>query len=170
MDDRNRRIDFYCLRHSFITMLSRSAAHPKIVQAMARHSSFALTYDRYSHLRSDDKAKAVQELPDLSPRDDLQTGAAESTGTNGAISEADYLPLGLPSKGAIPAYSVALGDTKPNGASEVANSSNPASEHHSGRSKPKKGDLAHVVSGSGEGTRTPSTLFSRPKWRCSSVG
>ncbi len=56
-------VDFHALRHTFISHLSRSGTDPKVVQALARHSTFALTYDRYGHAFRADLVRAVQQLP-----------------------------------------------------------------------------------------------------------
>ena len=51
-DDAGRVADFHSLRHTFITNLARGGVHPKVAQALARHSTITLTMDRYSHTRS----------------------------------------------------------------------------------------------------------------------
>ncbi len=56
-------VDFHALRHTFISHLSRCGADPKVVQALARHSTFALTYDRYGHAFRKDLVRAVEQLP-----------------------------------------------------------------------------------------------------------
>lgn len=75
-----RRVDFHALRHTFITNLARGGVHPKVAQALARHSTITLTMDHYTHLETIDYHSALKALPDLtSPIDahkaDLITGA-----------------------------------------------------------------------------------------------
>jgi integrase len=65
-DDYGRVLDFHSLRHTFITMLSRSRAPVKVVQELARHSDPRLTLNVYSHLTVFDKAAALDALPGLS--------------------------------------------------------------------------------------------------------
>jgi integrase len=60
--------DFHSLRHSFISMLARSGVHPKLSQALARHSTIMLTLDRYSHVQLLDEAAALEALPSILPR------------------------------------------------------------------------------------------------------
>ena len=72
-------LDFHALRHTFITNVVASGANVKDAQALARHSSAALTLDRYAHgggLRDADAA-----LSRLSP---LPAGpaAVRATGTD----------------------------------------------------------------------------------------
>ncbi len=55
--------DFHSLRHSFLTELARSGVHPKIAQALARHSTISLTLDRYSHTVLGEQGDAVESLP-----------------------------------------------------------------------------------------------------------
>jgi len=59
--------DFHSLRHSFISMLARSGVHPKLSQALARHSTIMLTLDRYSHVQLLDEAAALEALPRILP-------------------------------------------------------------------------------------------------------
>jgi len=58
------RLDFHELRHTFVTRLSRSGASPKSVQTLARHSTMALTYDRYIHV---DRPELDAAIPSLEP-------------------------------------------------------------------------------------------------------
>ena len=65
-DHHSRVADFHALRHTFITNLARGGVHPKVAQALARHSTFALTMDRYSHTSDGgEPVKALQVLPAL---------------------------------------------------------------------------------------------------------
>jgi hypothetical protein len=54
--------DMHALRHSYITLLSRSGAPLKVVQLLARHSDVRLTIGLYTHAEEADKAAAVQSL------------------------------------------------------------------------------------------------------------
>jgi integrase/recombinase XerD len=59
-DGQGRYLDFHALRHSYITHLIRSGANPKVVQALARHSTITLTLDRYTHLEEGDVRGALE--------------------------------------------------------------------------------------------------------------
>ena len=57
-EDRSGAVfDFHALRHQFLTNLQRAGVHPKIAQALARHSTITLTMDVYSQV-SDSEARA----------------------------------------------------------------------------------------------------------------
>ena len=45
--------DFHSLRNTFISNLVAGGVHPNVSQQLARHSSIALTMDRYSHCSND---------------------------------------------------------------------------------------------------------------------
>ncbi len=83
-DSTGRVIDFHALRHTFISNLAAAGVHPKTAQRLARHSTITLTMDRYTHLRREDLAAAVGELPDLGTPGPEQNVA---TGTAGAVVE-----------------------------------------------------------------------------------
>lgn len=74
------RLDFHCMRHSFITLLANAGCHPKTAMDLARHSDINLTLARYSHSLLEQRAEAVAKLPTW------QTAAAEvqCEGTTGA--------------------------------------------------------------------------------------
>ncbi len=59
--------DFHALRHSFLSLLSLSNVHPKLMQSLGRHSTITLTLDRYSHVRLVDEAAALEALPKILP-------------------------------------------------------------------------------------------------------
>ena len=82
-DDAGRVADFHSLRHSFLTLLAAGGVHPKIAQALARHSTITLTMDRYSHTVLGDQAEALAALPDLSEKPDEQQ-RQKATGTDDA--------------------------------------------------------------------------------------
>jgi len=72
-----RKADFHALRHTFISNLAAGGVHPKIAQTLARHSTFALTMERYSHSDHDKELAG-----DASASESAQTHAegVESTG------------------------------------------------------------------------------------------
>jgi hypothetical protein len=45
-DDADHVADFHALRHTYISNLASAGVHPKIAQALARHSTITLTMDR----------------------------------------------------------------------------------------------------------------------------
>ncbi|MBR2804351.1 MAG: site-specific integrase [Eggerthellaceae bacterium] len=66
---RNHRHEYGCdgvtlheLRHSYITALVRSGAHPRVAQELAGHSSINVAMNIYTHLTLDDKRAAVRAL------------------------------------------------------------------------------------------------------------
>jgi hypothetical protein len=73
--------DFHALRHTFITNLANGGVHPKIAQALARHSTITLTMDRYSHTLVEEQCTAVAALADLS----WQTGTTKAAGTDSTV-------------------------------------------------------------------------------------
>jgi len=58
-------VDFHALRHTFITRLCLAGVNPKVIQALARHSSIKVTLDRYAHLMSADERQGIETPPDL---------------------------------------------------------------------------------------------------------
>ena len=75
-------VDFHALRHTFITNLARSGVHPKTAQDLARHSDINLTLSRYTHTLIEDRARAVANLPDVTPN--TGSGSLRATGTDDA--------------------------------------------------------------------------------------
>ena len=59
------RLDFHALRHTCGAWLARAGVHPKVVQAVMRHSQITLTMDTYGHLFPGDEAEAVAKLGSL---------------------------------------------------------------------------------------------------------
>ncbi len=86
-DDAGRVADFHSLRHTFITNLARGGVHPKIAQALARHSTITLTMDRYSHTVIGEQAEALNALPNLDEQPDQPA-------TNRAVGTYDDSPIG----------------------------------------------------------------------------
>jgi site-specific recombinase XerD len=80
-DDAKLVADFHSLRHTFISNLARGGVHPKVAQALARHSTITLTMDRYSHTLVGEQSAALAALPDLSTATRQE---ARATGTDGA--------------------------------------------------------------------------------------
>ena len=55
--------DFHSLRHTFVSNLAAGGVHPKLAQQLARHSTIALTMDRYTHVGLLDMTAALESLP-----------------------------------------------------------------------------------------------------------
>ena len=83
VDESGRYADFHSLRHSTGSLLAASGAHPKVAQAIMRHSTVELTLGRYSHIFKGQESAAVADLPDLS-QPSSQSQQAKATGTKGA--------------------------------------------------------------------------------------
>ena len=60
--------DFHSLRHTFATMLAGGGVHPKIAQALMRHSTITLTMDIYSHSYQAAESEALSALPDFAAK------------------------------------------------------------------------------------------------------
>ena len=75
-----RKADFHALRHTFISNLAAGGVHPKIAQTLARHSTFALTMERYSHSDHDKELAAMRALPNLPKPAPKSLKAPENTG------------------------------------------------------------------------------------------
>jgi integrase len=65
--------DFHSLRHTYITLLTRTGVGPKEAQSLARHSDIRLTMGRYTHADKKKLAEAVGKLglPGNEARSDL---------------------------------------------------------------------------------------------------
>jgi hypothetical protein len=86
-DDAGRFRDSHSVRHSTGSLHGASRAHPKIVQAILRHSSIELSMNRYTHFFRGQESKAVANLSDLSlPSKEKQKAVA--TGTDNKSNEA----------------------------------------------------------------------------------
>jgi len=97
--------DFHSLRHGFITYLVTANVPPKVAQMLARHSTISLTMDRYTHLRREDLAGALDVLPDLSSP---IRQAALATGTDGKQAD-NFVSPSLSLNGEIGRNPVAFG-------------------------------------------------------------
>ena len=71
--------DFHSLRHTFISNLAAGGIHPKLAQQLARHSSIALTMDRYTHLGLIDMNSALESLPTITAPDSQSMRATGTT-------------------------------------------------------------------------------------------
>lgn len=83
-DDQGRVADLHALRHTFVSRLAQSGAHPKVMQNLARHATPHMTLGVYTHLSRDVERQALNALPQLPPTDHDRERA---TGTIGAASD-----------------------------------------------------------------------------------
>lgn len=60
----NKRITWHCARHSFATNLMRGGIPVEVVQRLMGHQSITMT-QRYTHVVSEDKIKAMNTLPEF---------------------------------------------------------------------------------------------------------
>ncbi len=82
IDDAGRYADFHSLRHTTGSLLAASGVHPKVAQAIMRHSDINLTMSRYTHIFAGQTTDAIAQLPDLDlPSKESQQAIA--TGTDG---------------------------------------------------------------------------------------
>ncbi len=79
--------DLHALRHSYITNLSNAGVSPKVVQAMARHSTIRLTMDRYTHFDAKAVHDAVAALPDLMGKPDQSAAELGASGLQSGLQE-----------------------------------------------------------------------------------
>ncbi len=73
VDAAGRHGDFHALRHSAITRWVKSGMNPKEAQALARHSTITLTFDRYTHISLADTAAAMAKVPGIEGTQDRKT-------------------------------------------------------------------------------------------------
>ena len=78
-------------RHQFISSLAAAGVHPKICQALARHSTITLTMDLYSHVGLFDQTSAIDKLAPL-PTTGRESHRLAATGTDGSPGEAACTP------------------------------------------------------------------------------
>jgi hypothetical protein len=84
--------DSHSLRYSFTSILQQSEVSPKVVQAVAWHSTITLMMDTYSNLRVFDERAAVEKLPELpgiGGKSEPSAAANVKTGTDGFPVERD---------------------------------------------------------------------------------
>jgi len=98
VDEAGRYADFHSLRHTTGSLLAASGAHPKVAQAIMRHSTIDLTMSRYTHIFRGQESEAVESLPDLSlPSREKQS--AVKTGTDSESVFANCLASSLHKQG-----------------------------------------------------------------------
>jgi integrase len=157
-DDEGRFADFHSLRHGFITNLAQGGVSPKVAQALARHSSIVLTYDRYTHLRAgDDQVRALEVLPDLSTTNDAQD-TLRATGSAGEMQ--------VPPPHQIPHHPSRTRAQADAGRRTTANDEPPSIGESKCPTDASLRNAAHedalVEAGSGGGIRTPDTRIMIP--------
>lgn len=86
-DDAGRYRDFHALRHTCGSWLAANGVHPKVAQAIMRHSDINLTMSRYTHIFRGQEAAAVAKLPDLTTPD---RQSQKATGTDGKCVDARF--------------------------------------------------------------------------------
>lgn len=102
-DESGQVVDFHALRHTFCTMLAQANVPPKTAQVLARHSSFAMTFDVYARVGSDEEARALTLLPDLcETAGDPKNEGRSSTGSDAT----SVLATSLANDTAVPCISV----------------------------------------------------------------
>jgi len=141
-----RKADFHALRHTFISNLAAGGVHPKIAQTLARHSTFALTMERYSHSDHDKELAAMRTLPNLPKPAPKASKTSEKPGK----SASSVLAFCLAQNGTSGESSVDSGGLK----SDTAGDS---------QSAPQKGNTA-FSNGGGE-IRTHGTLAGPPVFK-----
>jgi len=65
IDRDGNEICFHSLRNSYISYLANSQTPAKVVQKLARHSDFRMTYDVYARVLPETEQKAISFLPDF---------------------------------------------------------------------------------------------------------
>ncbi len=100
VDDTGRVVDLHALRTSFISWCAANNEHPRVAQALARHSSMKTTMSHYVDLRLMDTRGAVERLPMprlaadgklspiLSPSSDPSLPVAASLRNEGGVGDA----------------------------------------------------------------------------------
>ena len=162
-DEDGRYADFHALRHTFITNLALGGTAPKVTMDLARHSDINMTMSRYSHTVLEDRAKAVQALPDLDANRAAE--ALRATGTDAIGTEMINNPG---NEGNISEY---ISESLTEGVKPVA-SVGSASQSHAGQRDRRKAlknrDLAAVGSAPGTvgktadgGIRTHNLSFTK---------
>ena len=66
-NDEGRVVDFHVLRVTFVSRLATAGVHPRIAQALARHSSIELTMRAYTDLALLDLRGAVERTRPAAP-------------------------------------------------------------------------------------------------------
>ena len=79
-DGSGRTVDFHCLRVTFVSSLAAAGVHPRVAQALARHSSVELTMRAYTDVTLLDLRGAVEKTAPGDLACSLAcTGAVETT-------------------------------------------------------------------------------------------
>ena len=86
-------VDFHALRGTYISHLVSSGASVKTCQTLARHSTPSLTIGLYAKASLHDIGGAVDALPDLTPKQPVESEALAATGTYGATGTATSVQL-----------------------------------------------------------------------------
>jgi len=84
-DSAGRVADFHSLRHTTGSWLA-AGVHPKVAQAVMRHSDINLTMSRYTHVFRGQESDAVAALPNLDAGPVKRS--AKATGTDNATAQA----------------------------------------------------------------------------------
>ncbi len=84
VDDAGRYADFHALRHSTGSLLAAAGVHPKVIQAIMRHSDINLTMSRYTHIFHGQESEVVTRLPDFS-KPSKKKQRAVATGTDNVL-------------------------------------------------------------------------------------
>lgn len=168
VDNSGRVVDFHGLRVQFITNLIKAGTNPKEAQALARHSSFALTFDRYCKIGLSNSAAAVQSLPALPLAETIpaavrdiqalsEVPALRATGTDGPVSRL-FPATGFPAVqfGAVPYSGPGDGERCEDGESEGREVL---------RFPRKSGDSLGDPASGGSGIRTHERLSTSPVFK-----
>lgn len=144
VDDAGRYADFHALRHTTGSWLAANGVHPKVAQAIMRHSDINLTMGRYTHTLRGQEAEAVKSLPDLSLP---CIEALRATGTDG---RSELTPQLTP-QSTLPAFS-ACSRSSLIGTEQAPGSSRPISHKctPAGGLGTKSVQLARAVNGKSE--------------------
>ena len=87
-DSAGRLADFHALRHTTGSWLAAAKVHPKMIQAIMRHSDINLTMSTYTHVFAGQGADAVAALPDLDAAPAGQSARATGTDSSKALPDA----------------------------------------------------------------------------------
>jgi len=80
VDDRNRRVDFHALRHTYGSLLAKAGIAPRVAMSLMRHTDMRLTMNVYTDPKIFDMAGAVEKLPAMKA---FVTPVIAATGTEG---------------------------------------------------------------------------------------
>ena len=73
--------DFHALRHTTGTLLAQAGVHPRVAQALMRHSTMELTMKVYTHVSDEQQVAAVAKIPDLTRPAAQNADARKAGGT-----------------------------------------------------------------------------------------